>query len=358
MTRALDRVERRVPSGDEAHHGDARTSLQRADQRDARAEQLARSSGLERDDTAQRRAGGRGAEIALRAPETVELVARQVHTAAAVVLADVLEVLDHLERGAHVVGPRDVDGRIGVEHPQHEAAHGIRGQRAVLAELGPRLVAVDDLVATVRLDEPAERLGRHRAGVDRRREPAENRVAGVAPEGTSELRLEPVELGQPVAHGLVADVVGEAGEAVDREQVPPDPLRDEPRRDREVLIRGTGRYPPHVGERAGDIGNLGNGRCSRLRHGASYVECLRLAGHHACIRRGATASGRRATDIMRHRGRGRSGGPERAPPAGRAPVLRCHRCRTPPARRSRRARWLRAPQPPRRAHDAPGSHGR
>ena len=53
--------------------------------------------------------------------------------------------------------------------------------------------------------------------------------------------LDQVEQRQPIAVGGVADVVDEAGEAVDALQVGPRAGRDDPQRDREVLGRPSGR---------------------------------------------------------------------------------------------------------------------
>ena len=57
-------------------------------------------------------------------------------------------------------------------------------------------------------------------------------------EGAVQLGLDPVELGEPVAGALVADVVDEPGVAVDGHQVCSLPAWQQPGRDDEVLAGG------------------------------------------------------------------------------------------------------------------------
>jgi hypothetical protein len=95
------------------------------------------------------------------------------------------------------------------------------------------------LVAPVRLDQPHERLARHCEGTDGRSEPLHDRVLGLAVVRAVELALEPVELRETVAFDLVAQLVDESREAVDREQVVARRSAEQERRDREVLGRRT-----------------------------------------------------------------------------------------------------------------------
>jgi hypothetical protein len=149
-------------------------------------------------------------------------------------------VLGDLERRADAVGERcALRGRFA-EHLEHEAPHRIRRVRAVREELGEGRDARRALVAPVGLDQPRERLARERAGSQRRLERAQQRMARLAGEGPVELRLEGVERGRAVALVVVAQMVREAGEAVDREQVPARVGRQQAQRDREVLAPRAG----------------------------------------------------------------------------------------------------------------------
>jgi len=128
---------------------------------------------------------------------------------------------------------------------EDEAADRIGGEAAVVEELGLRRVAGDALVAPVRLDEPREGLARERALAERRREALQERVMGEVREGALEVLLQRVERGGAIARVLVAEVVREPREAVDREEVSPRRARQDAQRDREVL--GAGAREDRVG---------------------------------------------------------------------------------------------------------------
>jgi hypothetical protein len=63
-------------------------------------------------------------------------------------------------------------------------------------------------------------------------------VLGVAREGTLEILLQGAERGEAIAGELVAQVVGQAREAVEGEQVLARRCREDAQRDREVLAPG------------------------------------------------------------------------------------------------------------------------
>jgi hypothetical protein len=146
-------------------------------------------------------------------------------------------VLDELEPGADAVRELDPVARRRAECVQDELADRIRRELAVPEELVEGAVGDDVLVAPVRLDQPYERISRHRALADDRLQPAQQRVLGLALEHAVQVGLEDVEERAPVAGDLVTDLVDEAREAVDREQAAARPPIEEPQRDREVLVR-------------------------------------------------------------------------------------------------------------------------
>jgi hypothetical protein len=63
-------------------------------------------------------------------------------------------------------------------------------------------------------------------------------VLGAAREGALEVLLQSAEGGEAIARELVAQVVGEAREAVEGEQVPARRCREDAQRDGEVLAAG------------------------------------------------------------------------------------------------------------------------
>ena len=136
-----------------------------------------------------------------------------------VVLGDVLPVLGELQRGADAVGERDPVGRRRAEDVQDELADRVRREVAVVDELVERLVRGLPLVAPVRLDQPLERPARQVAA--RAPSAASRRSSGMLaarrrrrgrgrPRSASSVR-------QPVARDVVADLVDEPREAVDRQ---------------------------------------------------------------------------------------------------------------------------------------------
>ena len=128
-------------------------------------------------------------------------------------------MLEQLQRRADGVRPGDARRCRDAEDVQHELADGVRGEVAVVDELVERGVHGLTLVATVRVDQPHKRRARQRERADGRSEAAHERVLRLALEGAVELLLEPVELREPIALDVVAELVDEPCEAVDREQV-------------------------------------------------------------------------------------------------------------------------------------------
>ncbi|GAB3938968.1 hypothetical protein GCM10027614_20150 [Micromonospora vulcania] len=75
-------------------------------QRGARLQPGPGTLGFEADELAQPPVGGGAGEIGLGDAESVEVLGGQVDPAPAVILGDVLEVFDELQRGADPVGER------------------------------------------------------------------------------------------------------------------------------------------------------------------------------------------------------------------------------------------------------------
>ncbi len=158
------------------------------------------------------------------------------------VLSDILQVLDDLQRDAHVVRERDAGERAHLEDPEDELTDRRGGQSAVGDEILEGLVADHRLVTPVRLDQAVERIERKIEAPDRRGQALEERVRGPTRCGELELAGEPVEEEDAVAPGLVADVIGQPGEAVHRQKMVPHGTRQESRCHRKIL---SARLPQH-----------------------------------------------------------------------------------------------------------------
>jgi hypothetical protein len=177
-------------------------------------------------------------------------------------------VLGDLEGGADPVREANPIRRRGLEHVQDELADGRRREPAVVEKLVEGAVGGDLLVAAVGRDQPPERVGRDCERPHRRDQGPDHGVrrAPIVVEAI-DLVLEPVEEGQPVARRLVAELVGEAREAVDGEQPRALLAGKEAARDREVLAPGAGHHPLAAGDR--DRG--GRGRGAHRVHRASAI---------------------------------------------------------------------------------------
>ena len=233
-----DRVECGVTARHEAGDGDAGLHRQRGDEVAARVEQQARPVDLERHEPAHVAVGERSGEVVVGAPELGEVLLGQVHPPGGVVLGDVLEVLDDLEPAADVVGPAQHVVAADAERAEHQTADRVGRQAAVVEQVVEREVADLLLVAAVGRDQVAEQGERLRVGTQDRRETGDGGVCGPPDHGRDEIRFQPVERGQPVTGVFVADVVGQAGEAVDGEQGGAHTRRQEARGNREVLCTG------------------------------------------------------------------------------------------------------------------------
>ena len=163
------------------------------------------------------------------------------------------------------------------EHVEHHAPNRVCRVVAVMQEVAVRGESDLALVHAVRLDELAKRgLGNVEPanGVLERDDDGVRRMAAV---GLYERLLPLVELSQPVARGLVAEVVGLAAEGVDRVEVGPHAARQQQRADREVLVVGL-RQAFAVGVRLVKAGRLADGAirchaCSGEGQGPRPREC-------------------------------------------------------------------------------------
>lgn len=187
--------------------------------------------------------------------EALHVLGGQIDPVTPEVLGDVLEVLDDLQCGAHRVGAADAFGRAGPRDGEDEPADGVGGEFAVGEQVVVGLVPADELVLAVGGDQGEKRPGGQRVPADGRLEAAQQGVARRAVEDAAQVGLEGVEqheavLGVGAGHAeqagvgaarcevAVADVVDEAGEAVDGHEVgAPGPGQEE-RRHGEVLRGG------------------------------------------------------------------------------------------------------------------------
>ncbi len=184
----------------------------------------------------------RRAQVGLGASVRAQVLLRKVDPITGGVLADILQVLDDLQRDAHVIGQRDARGRAHLEDPQHELSDRRGGQSAVGDEVLEGLVADHRLVTPIRLDQTVKGFERKIEPPDRRGQALQERMRGPTRGGELELAGEPIEQDESVASSLVADVVGQPGEAVHGEQMVPDRTRQEPRGHRKIL---SARLPQH-----------------------------------------------------------------------------------------------------------------
>lgn len=199
--------------------------------------------------------------------EAAHVLRGEIDPVAAEVLGDVLEVFGDLQRGADGVGAADPLGGRGTGQGEHEAAHGIGGELAVGEEVRVRRVPRDVLVPAVGFDEPEEGIGGEAVvahdGAQGQQQGVAGRAVGGA-EDAQQVGLEGVEHGGAVVHRgrveaqehgvaaaggevAVADVVDEAGVAVDRRQALAPGAGQEGGGDGEVLRRGLGEGGAGVG---------------------------------------------------------------------------------------------------------------
>jgi len=210
---------------------------------------------LEAQQLPQRAARGIRAEFFLAAAELHEVFARQVDASGRVILLHVLPVLDELQTRADRIGLADALGSRRAEDVEHEFAHAVCGEVAVVEQLLVVLAAVLDLIEPVGVDQSVEGPDRQLAFSDRGHQRLDDRVpharvhSRFGTNASVHLRLSvdasvPVRLGvdtsvpafldvdtgvdlslqfvehrEAVAVRGVADLVCEPREAVDRHQV-------------------------------------------------------------------------------------------------------------------------------------------
>ena len=112
-----------------------------------------------------------------------------------------------------------------------------RRQRAVGQQVVEALVAADVLVRPVGVDQSSRTLDRHAALPHERAQACDGREPRPPARQRLDLRLDDVEQFGPVARRLVTDVVDEAREGVDAEQLGANPAWQQAKCDREVLRR-------------------------------------------------------------------------------------------------------------------------
>ncbi len=246
----LDRTQRRAAAGDERRDRKGISPGQRPRERRALVEQHSRARHLEGHQRPQLRAWPLEApRSASGTPKRAQILGRQIDAPGGVILADVLPVLGQLQRAAHLVRQPHALRRGEAEDPQHELADRVGGQRAVAEQLLERLIAADELVAAVGLDQPPERIDLEPAGGDRRLQARDQRVVRLPAPDPLQVGLELVKQRQPVALSLVAGVVDQPGEAVHRQQVGPHTAGQEQARDGEVLVPSLGHHRGRVRRR-------------------------------------------------------------------------------------------------------------
>ena len=231
----LDRVECRSAAGNEPRDGEARLAREHGRQRRAGPQKRTGAPGQVADELTRRRVRRGQGQVVLAAPESGQIRRRQVDAAGTQVLADVLQVLDDLQPAADVVRQRQCRRGGDAEHAQHQPTDRVGGVTAVVEQVVERGVAVLPLISAVRLDQVLERTEAEPPAGDRRAEPRDEWVLRATIDAGLEVAFEPVERGEPITLVLVADVVGQPSEPVDRQQVGPHVARQEPERDREVL---------------------------------------------------------------------------------------------------------------------------
>jgi hypothetical protein len=152
-------------------------------------------------------------------------------------------VLDDLQAAAHTIRQRLALGRQCAGDPQHGRAYGVGRQPAVVEQLVPRRLADDRLVAPVGGDEVEERRRGHVGGGDRPAQPGGDRMAGPTLDRGPQVALQPVEGRRAIAGMLIAEVVGQASEGVDGEQLLTGFPGHEPGDDGKVLVVSLGDEP-------------------------------------------------------------------------------------------------------------------
>ncbi len=222
-------------------------------------------------------------------------------------------MLGQLQRRADRVRSDDPRGGGQAEHAEYQLADRVGRQPAVATQLLPGLISAHALVDAIGLDQARERLARQPALAQRRLQAHEQRVRGPTLKRPVEILFEPVQRRQAVAGRGVAQLVDQASESIDGEQVRANAARQHPAGDGEVLALR--RAPSPRPRRA----------CRRVRRPWSITPVFRLPRPGARRRRRASASRRvpprasaRATAGARRRSPGRPG------PSGRQAAAQRH----------------------------------
>jgi len=165
----------------------------------------------------------RGVQVPLLHRKAVEQLAGHVDPPAAQVHRQVLPVVRELERGAEIVGERKERRVALAEDDEHQPADGVGREPAVAEQLAPRLVALLHRVLAEGGQQIEEQLFRDVEPAHRLAEGDEDRILGLAPIGGVEPVLPLVELlaAVPLVDRLIGEIVGGAGEAVERVDVGP-----------------------------------------------------------------------------------------------------------------------------------------
>lgn len=233
---AAQRIQRRLASAREAGDRQAGGPAQPRHQGLTAPQQRSRPLRLEGQQLPQLGPRGHAAQVRLAAPEAGEILGRQVDATSGVVLRHILQMLHDLERRADGVGERDVFDRGSARDMQHELAHGVRRERAVTQQRLEGLVALNPLIASVRLDQPLEGLARKPVSAQCRSQLLKQRMPRRPREGAIQVLLQRVEAREPVAFDLVAQVVSQPRKAVESQKIAAQAGWKPAKRDREVLV--------------------------------------------------------------------------------------------------------------------------
>src|SRR6266699_6549569 len=188
-----DGGQRRPAAGQVARDRQPGSAAQRADQRRTLVEQARGAVGFEDHQLPHGRARGRRGQVRLRAAVPLQVLTWQVYPPVAQVLGHILPMLGQLQGSADAIGEGDAFRRGDAEEVEYDLANGVRGQLAVLRQVGERPVAGDLLVLPVGLDQVEERLGRHAA------------LAHGVRHGAHDRRFRPVPFGTTLADTGLAD---------------------------------------------------------------------------------------------------------------------------------------------------------
>jgi hypothetical protein len=164
-------------------------------------------------------AGGRCAQIGLGAAEAGEVFRGEVDAIPREVLGHVLPMLCELEGGADRVGEIDPFGGRRPEDVQDEESDRRRRQLTVAAQCFEGRISPHGLIAAVGFDQSAKGgIGQPQLA-HRRDQALQEWMARAARVDAVELALQLIEQGQAVTARLVAQLIGQTGEAVDGQQV-------------------------------------------------------------------------------------------------------------------------------------------